>query len=430
MTEPEDTGPPTTPSLRGPAIVEQAPSVGVTEAPVSNPSATSRHAAVRVDRRLRKTKAHMMPKNERLVLRTLAGHADMEDKCHPSVPTLADECGMSEATARACVRSLIAKHWLFVSDNNRIDADGKQTSNEYTLTPEQGEWWPVEERHRLARPTPRERRERSEEPVSRGDTPPVSPPVPVSPHDTVPVSNGDTIPPQTVTPSRYQAVIPSRSHGVTHEEPNEAPSEEATEEPKMRADADARVCETTSKTMSLFGEPDPDPEPPAKRTRAKAHKDHKPEKPKSGELYSAAYAAGQIDAEPRCGFRPLGEADCRLLGATAAAHAKDPRTGEPITGEPLLVWIRETSTAFRRAVEPAYSKGYAVHVFATWLDSGRPKTRKVPLPKPPEPPKPKREIPPPNPIPEMFYRMGEAHAAAGGSSLPPFLMKMRPKDLP
>ena len=170
-------------------------------------------------------------------------------------------------------------------------------------------------------------------------------------------------------------------------------------------------------TLPLFRESTPTAPPPEEPKPSRAAKPPKapkpPPAPKATELYSAAYVAGQTDAEQQCGFRPLGESDCRLLGATAATHARDPETGAPVVGEALLVWIRKTAAEFRRAGEPAYSKGYAVHAFATWLDSGRPKTRKVPLPPPPEPPRPPREIPPPRPIPEIFMECARADMAKG-----------------
>lgn len=177
----------------------------------------------------------------------------------------------------------------------------------------------------------------------------------------------------------------------------------------------------SSPQANLFGEPVREPPPPpARKPRAKPAKAPKPPKPpkpppppKATDRYSEAYVGGQCDAEPGCGFTPLSENDCRLIGMGAAAHAKDPATGEPITGEPLLAWIRKTSAEYRRAAEPAYNNGFGAHSFVTWLNAGRPKTRKVPLPPTPEPPRPPIVIPPPVPIPEMFAALARADAAAG-----------------
>lgn len=109
--------------------------------------------------------------------------------------------------------------------------------------------------------------------------------------------------------------------------------------------------------------------------------------------YSDAYVAGQCDAEPSCGFSPLPASAVRLLGATAGTHAKD-RFKQPLRGEAVTAWIRETSAEFRRSAEPAFSKGFSVFAFKAWLDAGRPMTRREPLP---EPPKPARELPEPPP---------------------------------
>lgn len=172
-----------------------------------------------------------------------------------------------------------------------------------------------------------------------------------------------------------------------------------------------------SPQANLFGEPVCEPAPSPRPKRAKVAKAPKPPKPapapKATELYSAAYVAGMADAEPGCGFTPLTEAACGLIGMAAAAHAKDPATGEPITGEPLLAWIRKTAAEYRRAADPAYAKGFSAHSFVTWLNANRPKSRKVPLPPPPEPPRPPIVIPPPRPVPEVFLACARADAAKG-----------------
>ncbi len=199
-------------------------------------------------------------------------------------------------------------------------------------------------------------------------------------------------------------------------------TEEITEKTFAGVPAGARTCEATSMPSpspqaNLFGEPVCEPAPSPKPKPAKAAKAQKPPKPapapKAAKLYSAAYVAGMADAEPGCGFTPLTEAACGLIGMAAAAHAKDAATGEPITGEPLLAWIRKTAAEYRRAADPAFAKGFDAHSFLTWLNASRPKTRKVPLPPPPEPPRSPIVIPPPVPIPEMFQAMARADAEAG-----------------
>lgn len=211
---------------------------------------------------------------------------------------------------------------------------------------------------------------------------------------------------------------------TTDKKTKEEITEKISEKTIAGVPASARTCEVTSMPSpspqaNLFGEPvcEPAPAPSPKPKAAKVAKAPKPPKPppapKAAELYSTAYVAGMADAEPGCGFTPLTEAACGLIGMAAAAHAKDPATGEPITGEPLLAWIRKTSAEYRRAAEPAYNNGFGAHSFVTWLNAGRPKTRKVPLPPTPEPPRPPIVIPPPVPIPEMFAALARADAAAG-----------------
>ncbi len=201
-------------------------------------------------------------------------------------------------------------------------------------------------------------------------------------------------------------------------------TEKITEKTFAGVPAGARTCEATSMPSpspqaNLFGEPvcEPAPSPKPKPKAAKVAKAPKPPKPapalKATELYSAAYVAGMADAEPGCGFTPLTEAACGLIGMAAAAHAKDSTTGEPITGEPLLAWIRKTAAEYRRAADPAYAKGFSAHSFVTWLNASRPKSRKVPLPPPPEPPRPPIVIPPPRPVPEVFLACARADAAKG-----------------
>lgn len=148
--------------LRPTMVREVAPPVAIDSAtappvfraivPVSH--VLTHTAAERVNARMCGTKAHMMPANERLVLRTLAGRADDADRCHPSIRALANDCGVSEPTARAALRALVANNWLVVSDANRCGPDGERAANEYTLTPETGKWWPDDAREHLARRPP------------------------------------------------------------------------------------------------------------------------------------------------------------------------------------------------------------------------------------------------------------------------------------
>lgn len=153
---------------------------------------TKASPAIQVDNLLRATLAADMPSAERLVLRTLAGHADENGRCYPSIPTLADECGMSEGTARKAVHALADRGWLTIG-KGAPRADGGATSNIYDLTPRSGRWWTVAERaagHR-GKLNPKART-----PVSPGETGVVSPggTRPLSPGETSPVPRGDTGP--------------------------------------------------------------------------------------------------------------------------------------------------------------------------------------------------------------------------------------------
>lgn len=379
MSAAEDMGPSTSRSGASAESHEKPVRVDSARPPISRGRFLFEHMNTVV----RKLTAKQMPVEPRMVLTVMVDHANSEGVAWPSVETIASMSGVSEATARRALRKLVQHGWLTLLGG----AGGGRTTARYRVN------------------------------------------LHGCPLDT-PVSG---------TTQGCQAATPGVSEGVPRGAPripdphNDPHSDPHKKTPVARVPAGARVCETrpTTMTMSLFGEPEPEALPPAtkKPRAARAPKPAKepppPAAPKAAELYSAAYVAGQTDAEPGSGFRPLGESDCRMIGMAAAAHAKDPSTGEPITGEALLAWIRKTSAAFRRATEPAFSKGYAAHAFATWLDSGRPKTRKVPLPLPPEPARPKREPPPPEPIPEMFMKLAEEDEARG--VIPPFLRHRRPQ---
>lgn len=136
-----------------PVVIDSATAPSVFRAIVSMPQALPRGSQERVSARLRGTKAHMMPANERLVLRTLAGHADDDGALPPSIPVIAGECGLAEATARKALRGLVTNGWI-VCKSDCYGEDGRQAPNEYTLTPETGEWWPDNAREHLARRPP------------------------------------------------------------------------------------------------------------------------------------------------------------------------------------------------------------------------------------------------------------------------------------
>lgn len=202
--------------------------------------------AVIVDRRLRGTEAWMMPVEERIVLRTLAGHADEAGRCFPSIPTLAGECGLSEERTRKALRALEGKGWCYVSNANRFKADGGRTSDERTLTPGNGQWWTKDERSKLRgflspdRPPP----SLAGHPlVSPGDTTPVSPgtTTPVTPGVTTLVSPGDT--------GSTHGSIQGSSHGSSH------------------VGAASRPLPPVGTTASLFDAPDVKPERAAPKRR-------------------------------------------------------------------------------------------------------------------------------------------------------------------
>lgn len=135
-----------------PVVIDSATAPSVFRAIAAAPRAPAL-ASERVSARLRGTKAHMMPANERLVLRTLAGHADDAGALSPSIPVIAGECGLAEATARKALRGLVTNGWI-VCKSDCYGEDGRRAPNGYTLTLETGEWWPDDAREHLARRPP------------------------------------------------------------------------------------------------------------------------------------------------------------------------------------------------------------------------------------------------------------------------------------
>lgn len=135
---------------------------------------------VMVDNLLRGTHASDMPSMERLVLRTLAGHApqpgaaDARDP-FPSRETLAGECGVSVKALDDAIAALAARGWLckvgvaldgkrrvYWKLNGRVlvqlQPKWKATSNVYALNPERGQFWPADSRAGLARKAPKNKK--------------------------------------------------------------------------------------------------------------------------------------------------------------------------------------------------------------------------------------------------------------------------------
>lgn len=405
----EDIGPPTTPSMRGPAVAERVPSVELhrssdlpdwtqpisASAPLIRVAQWAQRVAVDPAEAARAagiTTIHLG------LLTMIAQFQGRHDDAPVGITRLAKTTFMNERTARDALDDLVKYGWI-------AGKGARGVQSRFVLTLENGR--PIESRKVTSA-------------RSRWAKPAI--PSAVIPSDVV-----KSEPEFPSEPNRNEPPLkpefPSAQTGVSlRQRDQEEITEEITKKTIAGVPAGARTCEATSMPSpspqaNLFGEPVCEPVPPPKPKRAKAAKAPKPPKPapapKATELYSAAYVTGMADAEPGCGFTPLTEAACGLIGMAAAAHAKDPATGEPITGEPLLAWIRKTAAEYRRAADPAYAKGFGAHSFLTWLNAGRPKTRKVPLPPPPEPPRPPIVIPPPRPVPEVFLVCARADAAKG-----------------
>ncbi len=405
MSAAEDIGPPTTPSMRGPAVAERVPSVELrrasdlpewtqpisASAPLIRVAQWAQRAAVDPAEAARAagiTTIHLG------LLTMIAQFQGRHDDAPVGITRLAKTAFMNERTARDALDDLVKYGWV-------AGKGARGVQSRFVLTLETGR--PIESRKVTSA-------------RSRWTKPAI-------PSAAIPSDVAKSEPEFPSELNRNEPPIkpefPSVQTGVSlRQRDQEEITEEITKKTIASAPAGAQACETRTMPspspapeFKLSGEP----EPKVKRPRAKgAPKAPKPPPaPKATESYSDAYVAGQTDAEPGIGFRPLSESDCRMIGMAAAAHAKDPATGEPITGEALLAWIRKTSAAYRRAADPAFSKGFNTHSFATWLDAGRPVTRKVPLPPPPEPPRKPITIPPPVSIPEMFLAMARADEAAG-----------------
>lgn len=126
-------------------------------------------ACIRVDMALRGTVASDMPAEHRLVLRTLAGHAE-KYQCWPSKETVAGECGLCVRTVDRAISALIFLGWL--RSKPRFAPDGKtQLANTYTISVECGRWWGPETLAELAdrKKKKREPKKVRGHPMHRGD---------------------------------------------------------------------------------------------------------------------------------------------------------------------------------------------------------------------------------------------------------------------
>ena len=414
----EEVGPPTTPSMRGPAVAERVPSVELRRPsdlpewtqPISASAPLIRVAQwaqrVAVDPAEAARAAGITATH--LALLTMIGQFQGRHEDAPvGITRLAKTTFMNERTARDALDDLVKYGWI-------AGKGARGVQSRFVLTLENGR--PIESRKVTSA------RARWSKPA----IPSAGIPSDVTQAESaIPSDSNRVLPP-------IEPGIPSVQTGDSlRQKDQEEITKEITGKTIAGVPAGAHTCEATtmsSPQANLFGEPVREPPPPpARKPRAKPAKAPKPPKPppppKATDRYSEAYVGGQCDAEPGCGFTPLSENDCRLIGMGAAAHAKDPATGEPITGEALLAWIRKTSAEYRRAAEPAYNNGFGAHSFVTWLNGGRPKTRRIPLPPPPEPPRPPLVIPPPIAIPEIFLQCARDDEAKG--IIHPLLLKLQ-----
>lgn len=67
----------------------------------------------------------VLPHMEKIILLALAEHANKHNECHPSMSTLAEECGMCRRSVIRIVEKLIKKKLVFVK--KRVTHHGKST---------------------------------------------------------------------------------------------------------------------------------------------------------------------------------------------------------------------------------------------------------------------------------------------------------------
>lgn len=368
-----DESPITSRSIRGAEVQDSAPRVSIAPAPLSMP-VSSRVPVFRVAQWMQRVASGKLDMGQggtaihAALLIAVAQYQGYNALCEATAKTLGRAALTSESAARDALAELVAGKWLTRHDRKRDDCHWFESL--YSIATEPGQ--PIPARPRKSKGVPPETRC-----VPPDSTPDAAPPCTAT-RSEVYRQAGDPVPPEP-NKKTIQKII----------EKTIAPAAPA------HASARARGSRLKSKDGMLFEMPNVEPATPAK---AQPEAKRKPEKTETENRYSVMYVGGQTDAEPECGFTPLSAAECRLLGIAAAAHAR--ANGERIVGEALLAWIRKTSVEYRRAAEPAYAKGFRVHGFVTWLDSGRPVTRKAPLPAPRTEPRFKIPLvlpPPPKP---------------------------------
>ncbi|WP_236757038.1 helix-turn-helix domain-containing protein [Acutalibacter muris] len=79
-----------------------------------------------------------LPKRAILVYMYLSDRAGKEGQCFPSVPTIARQTKMSEATVHRAIRDLEKGGFLYVTGRQR--PNGADSSNLYTLTNAEPGW--------------------------------------------------------------------------------------------------------------------------------------------------------------------------------------------------------------------------------------------------------------------------------------------------
>ena len=79
-----------------------------------------------------------LPKRAVLVYMYLSDRSGLEGQCFPSVPTIARQTKLSEATVHRAIKDLEKEGFLYVTGRQR--PNGADSSNLYTLTDAEPGW--------------------------------------------------------------------------------------------------------------------------------------------------------------------------------------------------------------------------------------------------------------------------------------------------
>lgn len=140
--------------------------------------------------------------------------------------------------------------------------------------------------------------------------------------------------------------------------------------------AEVRARRATPREREVFAGAAQPSLPGMPTPEAPAAEPAKPKRPRASRLSESditlrdTFAAGVRDGapdEPYAG--PRGKVGS-TLGPALRVHAIGPDK-VPLTGGPLLAWLRAAVAEWRRTADPIYAGGWAPHRFVKWLDSGR-----------------------------------------------------------